>query len=285
MDGRDKPGHDGGGSADSAMRRNALGIAVYLILAFGLAWTAWGVPLALGAAPQSMLFQAFALAGAFAPAFAAIVVRRWVTREGFADSGLGLAPRTWFYYVLALAIPIVAVLTVLVAAPALGIARPDVTAPNLAVAILRLSAVSAVLTPLLWGEEFGWRGYLQLRLFPRRPVLAAIATGIIWGVWHYPLLMLGTELPGHTALVLLLFPIGTVFYSIVFGWLRLRSRSIWTASLAHSAVNNLRSPLIALLFVSTPDKEGIALLGLCVFGLIALLIVACGGLKPFSDPA
>ena len=51
------------------------------------------------------------------------------------------------------------------------------------------------------------------------------------------------------------------------------------------AVDNLRSPLIALLFVSTPDKAGIALLGLASFGLIALLIVACGGLKPFPDPA
>jgi membrane protease YdiL (CAAX protease family) len=267
------------------MHRNTLGVTTYLILTFGLAWTAWGIPLALGVVPQSPLFQAFALAGAFAPALAAIVVRAWVTREGFADAGLALEPRNWGYYVLALAILIAAALAVLFAAPVLGIARPAATPGNLAALILRLSAVSVVLTPFLWGEEFGWRGYLQLRLFPQRPVTAAIATGIIWGVWHYPLLMLGTELPGHPLLVLLLFPVGTVFYSIVFGWLRLRSRSIWTASLAHSAVDNLRSPLIALLFVSTPDKAGIALLGLASFGLIALLIVACGGLKPFPDPA
>jgi membrane protease YdiL (CAAX protease family) len=267
------------------MRRNTLGIAVYLILAFGLAWAAWEVPLALGAAPQSPLFQAFALAGAFAPALAAIVVRKWVTREGFADAGLGLAPRKWFYYVLALAIPIAASLAVLFAAPALGIAQPDFTPFNLAIMILRLSVVSAVLTPFLWGEEFGWRGYLQLRLFAGRPVLAAVATGIIWGIWHYPLLMLGTELPGHPTLILLLFPIATVFYSIMLGWLGLRSRSVWTASLAHSALNNLRSPLIAMLFVSTPDKLAIALLGLGAFGLIALLIVACGGLKPLPDTA
>ncbi|HEX4293262.1 MAG TPA: CPBP family intramembrane glutamic endopeptidase [Rhizomicrobium sp.] len=236
------------------MHRSSLGVAVYLILAFGLAWTAWGIPLALGVVPQSPLFQAFALAGAFAPALAAIVVRGWITREGFADAGLGLEPRRWVYYLLALAIPIVAALAVVFAAPTLGIARPAAAAPlDLAALILRSSAVSTVLTPFLWGEEFGWRGYLQLRLFPESPVAAAIGTGIIWGVWHYPLLMTGTELPGHPLLILLL-PVGTVFYSIVFGWLRLRSRSIWTASLAHSAVNNLRSPLIALFFVSTPDK-------------------------------
>jgi membrane protease YdiL (CAAX protease family) len=267
------------------MHRNSLGVAVYLVFAFGLAWAAWGVPLALGAAPQSPLFQAFALAGAFGPALAALVVRTWVTREGFADAGLRLAPRKWVYYLLALAIPIVASLAVLFAAPALGIARPGVMPLSLAIMILRLSAVSVVLTPLLWGEEFGWRGYLQFRLFAGMPVVAAAATGIIWGVWHYPLLMLGTELPGHTRLVLLLFPIGTVFYSIVFGWLRLRSGSIWTASLAHSAVNNLRSPLTAVLFAAVPDRLGITLLGLAIFGLIALLIVACGGLKPFPDPA
>ncbi len=58
------------------MRRNSLGIATYLIFAFGLAWTAWGIPLALGVVPQSPLFQVFVLAGAFAPALAAIVVRK-----------------------------------------------------------------------------------------------------------------------------------------------------------------------------------------------------------------
>jgi membrane protease YdiL (CAAX protease family) len=50
--------------------------------------------------------------------------------------------------------------------------------------VLALAVSSVVLTLVLWGEEFGWRGYLQLRLFPQHPLLAAMATGVIWGIWH-----------------------------------------------------------------------------------------------------
>jgi len=45
-------------------------------------------------------------------------------------------------------------------------------------------AQSVLVAPLVLGEELGWRGYLQLRLFPAQPFLAALATGLIWGVWH-----------------------------------------------------------------------------------------------------
>lgn len=276
------------------MRKDVLGVAVYLVLAFGLAWTLWEIPLRLGVPLRSGLFQVVALVGAFAPAMAAIIVRKWVTREGFADAGLDPAPRRWPYYLLALLIPLAAAFAVAVAAPALGIGEPDfsmrsaATVPgggSLAPTILLLSAYSIVLTPVQWGEEFGWRGYLQLRLFARQPLLAAVATGIIWGVWHYPLLLRGTELPGHPGLILVLFPLGTVFYSVVLGWLRLRSGSVWTASLAHSAINHLRSPLMAILFASVSDKLALTLASIAVMGLAALLIVACGGLKPVPEPA
>ncbi len=41
-------------------------------------------------------------------------------------------------------------------------------------------------------EEFGWRGYFQSRLqqmFP--PWIAAVAVGILWGMWHLPLFLVG----------------------------------------------------------------------------------------------
>jgi membrane protease YdiL (CAAX protease family) len=41
------------------------------------------------------------------------------------------------------------------------------------------------------GEEIGWRGYMLTRLIDagiRRPVLAS---GIVWGVWHVPLILTG----------------------------------------------------------------------------------------------
>jgi uncharacterized protein len=60
---------------------------MFLLLAFGIAWSGMiGAPL-LGFSIANPLVQ---LPFAFAPAIAAIVVRRWVTGEGFADAGLAL---------------------------------------------------------------------------------------------------------------------------------------------------------------------------------------------------
>ena len=75
------------------------GIIAYLAIAFGFAWAWWAVVLyGLG------LHSIWALLpGMFAPAIAAIVVRAWVTREGFA--GAGLRPHLrwgWRYYLFAL---------------------------------------------------------------------------------------------------------------------------------------------------------------------------------------
>ena len=45
-------------------------------------------------------------AGALSPAVAAIIVRKWVTREGFSDAGLRLNRHHWRYYLAALVLPL-----------------------------------------------------------------------------------------------------------------------------------------------------------------------------------
>ena len=38
-------------------------------------------------------------------------------------------------------------------------------------------------TPIIWGEEFGWRSYLPIRLFNNdKPLIASIVHGLVWGV-------------------------------------------------------------------------------------------------------
>jgi membrane protease YdiL (CAAX protease family) len=82
------------------------------------------------------------------------------------------------------------------------------------------------------GEELGWRGWLLPQLATRTSRLqAALATGVIWGVWHAPQLFSGIA----TAGMFLLSVIGT---SVLFTWLWAYARSgLFTVVIAHASVN------------------------------------------------
>jgi membrane protease YdiL (CAAX protease family) len=242
------------------------------------------------------------LPGAFAPAVAALVVRKWITREGFADAGLGLNLRKWPYYVVAWLLPLMVVACIVIAAVLLGLGAPDFSLvrgikylsrsaggapahvpphPWLLIATLPVSAIFA--TPILFGEEFGWRGYLQLRLFPDRPLSSAVVTGVIWGIWHSPLLLRGYDLPDNRPAGFTVFLVSTIFLSIIFGWLRLKTGSIWSSSLAHSATNAVGVSLTMLLFgggASFLFVSYCGILGWIPLAAFSAWIVLAGHLKP-----
>jgi membrane protease YdiL (CAAX protease family) len=263
------------------------GVIWYLVICFGVAWTSWEVAIGSGVSVLSWQFQLYALPGAFAPAIAAIVVRKWITREGFGDAGLGLRAARWPIYLFAWLLPLAVVAVVVAEAVTFGVARPDFTLtraiatgeaghsltalrnPGLWI-VPQLMVMAILMTPILWGEEFGWRGYLQPRMLAGRPVPAAIATGVIWGVWHYPLTLRGYDFPGQPILGSLLLTVCAVLLAYVFGWIRERSGSIWASSLAHAATNSIGG--LTLLWLAGASISMISYAGVLA---IAPLLLAC----------
>src|SRR5438309_6493802 len=69
------------------------GVIAYLLIAFAFAWSCWEIPIRLGLSVRHPMFQFAVLPGAFGPAIAAVLVRMFVTREGFADAGLPIQRR------------------------------------------------------------------------------------------------------------------------------------------------------------------------------------------------
>jgi membrane protease YdiL (CAAX protease family) len=189
-------------------------------------------------------------------------------------------------------------------AAALGIGRPDFTleksrtlmapgasqvslscAAYMLIVLIELTVVALLSTLILWGEEFGWRGYLQVRLLSERPLLAAVATGLIWGVWHYPFYFLQTfnRASRTSTLVLVVFPMSTILLSIIFGWLRQRTGSVWAPSLAHAATNSIGSTLLMLWFAGNEHWilwSYMGVLGLVPLGVLCGWLVLTGRLQP-----
>jgi hypothetical protein len=102
------------------------GVVAYLLLVIGLAWsTIFVARLLLGLSLDNSLVQ---IPIAFSPAIAAVIVRRWITKEGFADAGLVPRLRSgWAYYLVAWLFPLIAAGVVIGLATVLGMWRPNLS--------------------------------------------------------------------------------------------------------------------------------------------------------------
>src|SRR5690242_18780238 len=112
------------------MKTTTKALLIYLLVAFGGAWTIWLLLWTLGvsASRTSLAFQLASLPAACAPALAAVIVRLWVTREGFADAGLRLHLRkTWPYYLFAWGFPLLVMGVIVALAWLLGVGQADFT--------------------------------------------------------------------------------------------------------------------------------------------------------------
>ena len=273
-------------------------IWIFLSLAYAIAWAA-GLAIALtgGLANSPQLAPGISLAlvltaGVYmwAPALAHILTRI-LTREGWSDTGLRPHfKRGWKYVLAAWLLP--ALLTVVGGAiffalfpayfdPSLGTVRQILAAYGLTATMTPLLFILAqlfngiVAGPIInslftFGEEFGWRSYLLPRLLPLGPRRAMLISGVIWGVWHWPIIAMGHnygfDYPGAPWAGMLMMVWFTLGVGTVLSWLTLRAGSVWPAVIGHAAVNAITG--LPVLFM---QGEPSTLLGPMSTGFIASL--------------
>jgi uncharacterized protein len=89
------------------------------------------------------------------------------------------------------------------------------------------------------GEEIGWRGFLVPQLAKNYSfTTTALVTGIVWALWHYPVLIFADYNAGTpTWYGLTCFTVMIVSSSFIYTWMRLKSGSLWTGVLLHASHN------------------------------------------------
>ena len=89
------------------------------------------------------------------------------------------------------------------------------------------------------GEEIGWRGFLVPQLSKITSFTStALISGIIWSLWHYPILIFADYNAGTPPWYgLTCFTVMVISISFVFAWMRLKSGSLWTGVLLHASHN------------------------------------------------
>ncbi|MDR8413906.1 CPBP family intramembrane metalloprotease [Nonomuraea sp. 3-1Str] len=136
------------------------------------------------------------------------------------------------------------------------------------------------------GEEWGWRGWLVPRLVAARgPVAGLILSGVVWGLWHAPLTLLGYNYARLGPWAALYFVGFCVAAGVVFGWLRLRSGSVWPAVVAHGSVNAVTGVVVLLGDAAAPPDPVVAgLTGLVGWAVLAVTGVALLRFFPVRRP-
>lgn len=87
------------------------------------------------------------------------------------------------------------------------------------------------------GEELGWRGYLHDELIPRGFWKCSLLTGVIWGLWHAPLILQGHNYPDFPVLGVFLMTVWCILLSPLFTLIREKSGSVIAAAIAHGSLN------------------------------------------------
>lgn len=241
----------------------------------------------------AMMVTMFSAVVMMIPAFS-VVLTRLVTREGFSNHKISFSLKNGKgkYYLLAWFLPVVLVLA---GALIYFLVFPEqfdwnmsyyinqlaengtnVTADAFRTTIISQTITGVILGPVLncipcFGEEWGWRGYLLPKLLKVMPLGAAtVVDGVIWGLWHLPLIIAGKnygfEYSGYPYSGIGMMVVFCVFIGIVFSYLSIKADSCIPAVLAHGAMNAVAS--IGIVFTS---DGGLSLLGPSITGIISMI--------------
>ncbi|WP_433869251.1 CPBP family intramembrane glutamic endopeptidase [Saccharopolyspora sp. CA-218241] len=288
---------------------------MFVAFSFTLAWLV-ALPLWIGNGLATPWFPVAAIAMMMTPAIAALVVVFFVESPQHKAAALGIWPvkpvrRLVGYSALGIVVSIALVLVALPVGALLGVYPADFVnfsafqqtldeqgaGAELPIPIGVLIAIQLITIPAAalinfipaLGEELGWRGWLLPKLLPLGTLPALLISGVIWGLWHAPLILLGYNYPsapgwlGLTAMVIMCILVGAVF-----SWLRLRSGSVWPAALAHAAFNGAGgSYLLFAMAGEHIDTTQATILGwsgwIVPFALVVVL-VATGQFTPRGCP-
>jgi membrane protease YdiL (CAAX protease family) len=103
-----------------------------------------------------------------------------------------------------------------------------------------------------FGEEYGWRGFLWERWKHLGVVRANIAIGIVWGLWHAPLILQGFNYPGYPVAGVFMMMVFTTSLAFILSAIRELTQSVIPAAATHGAINGVAGITVLLTAGANP---------------------------------
>jgi membrane protease YdiL (CAAX protease family) len=259
---------------------NTKKIFLFLLFAFGISWLSSGILFLAGIKYGSTVSTIFtATLFMCAPAIAAIIVQKFFYKQPIKELGLKLREAKglrflWvpvFYLLLCLLwLGIVEIFGNAFQIKGFGTitffpkdvlsnlnsymsstGTPPLTkmpAPPIALFVTQLisSFLLGVIVNTLFtlGEEFGWRGFLYNETKQIGFWKSNLMIGIIWGLWHAPLILQGHNYPEHPYIGVFMMVVFCIPLSFIMSYLRAKTNSVLAPALFHASINAIAGNLM-----------------------------------------
>ena len=123
-----------------------------------------------------------------------------------------------------------------------------------------------------FGEEIAWRGFLMKEFEGKKFLSAALWIGVIWGLWHAPLILNGHNYPQHPVAGVFMMVILCLLLTTMLMYFRKKSGSVIVAAIMHGTINAVAG--VSAIVVTPANDLLYGAAGMA--GMIVLLVVdAC----------
>jgi membrane protease YdiL (CAAX protease family) len=266
----------------------------FIVLTCLVSWTVAGTAILLGLREaKGPIYTVFGMAYMLLPAICAIILQKVHKEKPFRNLGISFRLNWWF--LVAGIVPIVC------AGMALGISLlfPNVSfsanyegllsllpadqVELVAEKLSRFPPVVFLLTQLLnaliagytinavfaFGEELGWRGYLLKALQGKKLLPVSLIIGGVWGLWHFPLILIGHNYPQHPVIGVGMMTVFCILLTPVMIYIVIKSKSVITAAIFHGSLNAIAG--IGLLYLVGGNDLTNGTTGIAGFAAILLI--------------
>ena len=122
-----------------------------------------------------------------------------------------------------------------------------------------------------FGEEYGWRNYLVGAMREVKFWKAALFIGMVWGIWHFPLILMGHNYPNEPRWGVPLMVVMCVLLGVIELYFVLKSKSMVVAAIMHGTFNAVSGLVIYFVLGGNDFLNGIT--GLAGFIVMSITIL------------
>jgi membrane protease YdiL (CAAX protease family) len=277
------------------MNKNLKKAALFITLTFSVNWLMAALFFALGGRWGNPVTLVFGAAYMFVPMVMAVVVQKIICKEPLKQP-LGISFKLNIWFLVAWLLPPV------IALASLGISLllPGTEySPSMEGMLERFKSlltpeqllqmenqVNLLPAPPIWvglllgliagvtinavagfGEELGWRGFLQKEFAYMGFWKSSATIGVIWGIWHAPLILQGHNYPQHRVIGVAMMTLLALLLAPIFSYIRLKANSVIAAAVLHGTFNATYG--LSIVFVKGGSELTVGATGLAGFIVLA----------------